>query len=114
MRYLLGIDLGTTGLKAVVFDIKGRPLGRGFAANQYLPGPPGWAEQDPRMWWTGCCEAIQAALAESRVDPSGVTGIGVCGFHHCPAFLDAESGPRPPLGGWRTSGALFAVHQEYD
>lgn len=93
MRHLLGIDLGTTGLKAVVFDLNGRPLGRGFATNAYLAGPSGWAEQDPRTWWSGCCEAIQAALAQSGVDPSHVVGVGVCGFHHCPVFLNANGEP---------------------
>jgi xylulokinase len=96
MRYLLGIDLGTTGLKAVIFDLGGRPLGKGFAANRYLPGPPGWAEQDPRAWWNGCCVAIQAALAEAQVDPADIAGVGVCGFHHCPVFLDADGEPARP------------------
>jgi len=96
MQYLLGVDLGTTGLKAMVFDLEGKPLGRGFAANQYLAGPPGWAEQDPRTWWKGCCEAIQAALAESGVHAADVAGVGVCGFHHCPVFLGADGEPARP------------------
>ncbi len=96
MGYLLGIDLGTTGLKAVVFDLSGRPLGRGFAANTYLPGPPGWAEQDPRTWWDGCCRAIQVALAQSKVNATDIAGVGTCGFHHCPVFLDAEGEPARP------------------
>jgi xylulokinase len=96
MSVLLGVDLGTTGLKAVVFDLEGKPLGRGLVANSYLPGPPGWAEQDPRSWWRGCCDAIQSALWESRLDPGRVAGIGVCGFHHCPVFLSAEGEPTRP------------------
>jgi xylulokinase len=93
MRSLLGIDLGTTGLKAAVFDLEGQCLGRGFAANEYVAGPPGWAEQDPRTWWSGCCEAIRCALAESRLDAADVAGVGVCGFHHCPVFLKANGEP---------------------
>jgi xylulokinase len=121
MRYLLGIDLGTTGLKAVVFDLEGRHLGRGFAANKYLPGLPGWAEQDPRTWWQGCCEAIQAALAESQVNSLNIAGVGVCGFHHCPVFLNSAGEPARPsivthdsrlgesLKDLRQSGALEEV-----
>ena len=93
MTYLLGIDLGTTGLKAAIFDPGGRLLGKGASVNQYLPGPPGWAEQEPRMWWEGCCEAVRAALAKSRVRAADVSAIGVCGFHHCPVFLDGEGHP---------------------
>jgi len=44
MRLLLGIDLGTSGLKAVVFDLDGNPLGKGLTANEYVTGPAGWAE----------------------------------------------------------------------
>jgi xylulokinase len=96
MRYLLGIDLGTTGLKAAIFDLDGSLLGKGIASNHYLSGPPGWAEQDPQMWWKGCCDSIQAALVESRVKPADIAGVGVCGFHHCPVFLNAGGEPARP------------------
>jgi len=96
MRLLLGIDLGTSGLKAVVFDLDGNPLGKGLTANEYVTGPAGWAEQDPRMWWAGCCKAILSALAESRAHPGNIAGIGVCGFHHIPVFLNAEGEPTRP------------------
>jgi xylulokinase len=96
MRLLLGIDLGTTGLKATVFDLDGSPLGRGFAANRYLDGPPGWAEQDPRDWWAGCCQAVGTALAQCGVDPAHVAGVAVCGFHHCPVFLNDQGDPTRP------------------
>ncbi len=96
MRHLLGIDLGTSGLKAAVFDLDGRLCGLGRARNQYVPGPAGWAEQDPRTWWTGCCEAVQSALHRSGLGTSDVAAVGVCGFHHCPVFLDAEGEPVRP------------------
>jgi xylulokinase len=96
MRFLLGIDLGTSGLKAALFDLNGKLLGKGVATNKYLPGPPGWAEQEPRAWWRGCCEAIQAAVAESRINAAHIVGVGVCGFHHCPVFLNAEGEPARP------------------
>ena len=93
---LLGIDLGTSSVKAAVFDRAGRLLGRGLAPNHCLPGPPGSAEQDPQAWWLGCCRAVRAALAEAGVDPAGLAGIGVCGFHHCPVLLDADGRPTRP------------------
>ena len=96
MRYLLGIDLGTSGLKAAVFDLDGTLLGLGRAANKYVAGPAGWAEQDPRTWWAGCCEAVQHALAQAEVQAAGVVAVGVCGFHHCPVFLDAKGIPVRP------------------
>jgi len=93
---LLGIDLGTSGLKAGLYDLDGRLLGQGWAANKYLAGPPGWAEQDPRDWWAGCCTAVRAALAASGRGSGQVRGVGVCGFHHCPVFLGADAEPTRP------------------
>ena len=96
MRHLLGIDLGTSGLKAAIFDPDGTLLGLGRATNSYVAGPTGRAEQDPRTWWSGCCKAIQMALAQAGVKASSLAAIGVCGFHHCPVFLDAGGDPVRP------------------
>jgi xylulokinase len=96
MPPLLGIDLGTSGLKAAVFDLDGSLLGQGRALNQYVTGPTGWAEQDPRSWWAACGKAVQMALARSSVRAADVAAVGVCGFHHCPVFLDADGDPVRP------------------
>jgi xylulokinase len=96
MQRLLGIDLGTSGLKAAVFDLDGKLLGLGRVTNQYLPRPLGWAEQDPRAWWTGCCHAVHQALAQAGSSAADVAAVGVCGFHHCPVFVDAGGEPVRP------------------
>ena len=96
MQRLLGIDLGTTGLKAGIFDLDGTLLGLGRAANEYVPGPPGWAEQDPQTWWSGCCAAVQEAMSSAGATAGEVAAVGVCGFHHCPVFLDAGGAPVRP------------------
>jgi xylulokinase len=96
MQLLLGIDLGTSGIKAAVFDLDGRVVGLGRARNEYVVGPAGWAEQDPRSWWVGCCQAVQTALVQAAVKASQVAAVGVCGFHHCPVFLDAQGAPARP------------------
>ncbi len=96
MKALLGIDLGTSGLKAAIFGLDGQLLGLGRAANRYLAGREGWAEQDPKTWWAGCCVAIGQALEGARIGAASVAAIGVCGFHHCPVFLDAEGEPTRP------------------
>lgn len=93
MDVLLGIDLGTSGLKAVVFDPLGRQLGRGYVANRYLSGFGTSAEQDPETWWRGCCQALKTALREAGIAEDAVAGIGVCGFHHCPVFLKENGKP---------------------
>ena len=96
MPSLLGIDLGTSGLKAALFDLEGTLLGLGRAPNRTLPGPVGWAEQDPRAWWAGCCQAVRHALAQAARPAGDVAAVGVCGFHHCPVFVDGAGEPVRP------------------
>lgn len=96
MKYLLGIDLGTTGLKAAIFQPDGQLAGLGYSSNSYVQGPPDQAEQDPRAWWTGCCEAIHKALNLSGLAAQDIGGVSLCGFHHCPVFLDESGEPARP------------------
>ncbi|MCX6376845.1 MAG: FGGY family carbohydrate kinase [Armatimonadetes bacterium] len=96
MSRLLGIDLGTTGLKAAVFDEEGRQLARASAANQYLDSGSGSAEQDPEAWWDGCGRVVREVLGAASIRKGQIDGIGVCGFHHCPVFLGGNGRPVRP------------------
>ena len=76
---LLGIDIGTSATKTVLFDLAGNAL-----ASHTVPYPmncpkSGWAEQDPEDWWRAACEGIRAVLAESGVSPREVKGVGLSG-----------------------------------
>lgn len=74
---LLGIDVGTTGAKAALFDIEGNL--QTVAQSEYpLHHPrPGWAEQDPEDWWKATCLAIREALARVPEGPQRVAGVAV-------------------------------------
>lgn len=90
MSLYLGIDLGTQGVKVLVFDAEQR---RVIArAGRSLPAPlsprPGAAEQDPADWWEGFVAATQEALAADGVDRSRVKAIGVSGQQHGMVVLD--------------------------
>jgi len=59
MDYLLGIDIGTSGTKGVLMDREGKISAR--AGREYsidIP-QPGWAEQDPKMWWEATIQVIR-------------------------------------------------------
>ena len=78
---LLSIDSGTQSVRALLFDLQGGLIEKTKVdLEPYTSPQPGWAEQDPRAWWNGCCVAIQAALAEAQVDPADIAGVGVCGY----------------------------------
>ena len=59
---LLGIDIGTSGTKTVLFDEQGQVLAA-YTGEYPLSQPHnGWAEQDPEDWWDTCCKAVKKAV----------------------------------------------------
>jgi len=92
-QFLLGIDLGTTGLKAGLFGTQGTPAALAYRKNPYVDLPEGEREQSAEEWWHGLCSAVRELLACSEIEPRRIAGIGVCGFHHCPVLLTADGAP---------------------
>lgn len=76
---VIGIDIGTQSLKAVVADGSLSVLGEGSVA--YAPSfpRPGWAEQDPRLWLEALRPAVATALAAAGRGPDDIGGIAVAG-----------------------------------
>ena len=94
---LLGIDVGTSRLKASVFDRSGNLLAQASRPSGYLPLPDGEREQDPEQWWQNLCEVLAEILGRPDIAPQRISGIGICGFHHCPVFLKADGRPARPV-----------------
>jgi xylulokinase len=80
-RALVGVDVGTTGVKAIALSVDGELLGRTEHGYPLSTPRPGWAEQDPADWW----RAAEAALAELAVEPAA---IGLSGQMHGLVALD--------------------------
>ena len=76
---VLGIDVGTQSLKAVIVDADMRVLGEGAVAYRPSFPRPGWAEQDPALWLSALQPAIGAALRSSGMQAADVQSIGVTG-----------------------------------
>jgi len=88
---LVGIDVGTSGVKALALSASGEILARAEHAYPLSTPQPGWAEQDPELWWS----ATQAALADLGVEPSS---IGLTGQMHGLVVLDgADRVLRPAI-----------------
>ena len=89
MSYLLGVDVGTTGTRAIVIDAGGRIIGS--ATHEHVPfasAQTGWAEQDPRDWWQATCGAVRAALAAAAATGADITAVGFSGQMHGSVLLD--------------------------
>src|SRR5712691_5080051 len=94
MQTLLGIDLGTTGVKAALFAAEdGHVLADAFVEYPLFHPYPGWAEQNPDDWWQATIAAIRSCLIEGArhsVAPTDVHGVGLSGQMHGVVLLDAE------------------------
>ncbi|EAR50188.1 Xylulose kinase [Oceanicola granulosus HTCC2516] len=84
----IGLDLGTSGLKALVMDDAQNVLGEATAELSVARPHSGWSEQDPADW-IAACEAVFDAL-KGKVDLSAVRGIGLSGQMHGATLLDAS------------------------
>ena len=76
---IVGIDIGTQSLKAVVTDDGLRPRGRAAVAYRPSYPRPGWAEQDARLWEQALGPAIARALEAAGCRPDAIRALGICG-----------------------------------
>lgn len=83
----LGLDLGTSGLKAVVIDDTQTLVASAKADLEVSRPNPGWSEQDPDSW-ISACEAVLGELSQS-IDMAAIGGIGLSGQMHGATALDA-------------------------
>ncbi len=90
MSFLLGIDIGTSGTKTVLFDEKGSSISSSVKEYPLYQPNAGWAEQDPADWWEAVCTTIRDVVSNSGVDPADIKGIGLSGQMHGAVLLDRE------------------------
>ena len=76
---VIGIDLGTQSLKAVVVDDAMALRGEASVAYQPSFPAPGWAEQDPALWLNALRPAIAGALAGSGIGSADIKAIAIAG-----------------------------------
>ena len=90
MDYVLGIDVGTGGTRAVLVDTSGAIASSATCEHVPFASPgPGWAEQDPHDWWKATGSAIRAALA--NVPGANVVCVGLAGQMHGAVLLDQNN-----------------------
>lgn len=90
MEYLIGIDLGTSGTKTVLFDREGHVMASATVEYPLYQERNGWAEQEPADWWDASCRTIKAVIEKSGVDSGDIKGVGISGQMHGLVMLDKE------------------------
>ena len=90
MKYLLGIDLGTSGTRTVLFNLSGEVIAAKSAEYPLSQPHNGWAEQDPQHWWEAGIATIAHVVRESGVDPRQIVSLGISGQMHGLVMLDEK------------------------
>jgi xylulokinase len=115
--YLLGLDIGTSSIKASVVDISS---GKAVASRQSpatemsVEAPqPGFAEQDPELWWKNVCQAIQLLKSEDRIDLGAIEAIGLTYQMHGLVLVDSNHKPVRPAIIWCDSRSVGIGERAY-
>jgi len=113
-HYLLGIDLGTSSVRAGIFCDDGTNLAT--ASESYPIDTPfsGRAEQNPELWWKCTCRTVSEALALAKLKGSDITGISFSGQMHGAVLLDKDGNPVAPAIIWadtRSSSELDEISE---
>ena len=90
MRYVIGVDIGTSGTKTVLFDEKGNAVSSFLVEYPLYQPKIGWAEQDPEDWWNATYTSINNVIKQSGVNPADIKGIGLSGQMHGLVMLDKD------------------------
>ncbi len=100
----LGIDLGTSEVKAVVIDAEGKLLALAGSPLTVSRPHPRWSEQDPQQWWRAACDTV-ASLREQlgAARFAAIRAIGLSGQMHGAVLLDAQERVLRPAILWSDS-----------
>ena len=90
MSYFIGVDIGTSGTKTVLFSGLGETIASSTIEYPMYQPQNGWAEQDANDWWNATVASIKSVISKSGVSNEEIKGIGISGQMHGLVMLDAE------------------------
>jgi L-xylulokinase len=120
-QYLLGIDNGSTVVKAAVFDLEGRELAVGSRKIQALASQPGYDEVDMDSLWQQTADSIRQAVSEAGIDAGEIACVAATGHGNgmyllddegaavCPAVRGSDTRARAYIDRWLADGVDRAV-----
>ena len=101
MSYMMGIDVGTTGTRAVIVRPDGHVMGASTGDHEPMRMPkPGWAEQDPEDWWRAAVQAVRAVFERTGLSGKDIAAVGLSGQMHGVVLLDKANSVLHPALIW--------------
>jgi xylulokinase len=113
MAYFLGIDISTTGSKAIVIDERGEIRATASSPHTLQSPRPLWSEQDPGQWWDAAGASTRAALELAGLAAEEVAAVGLTGQMHGLVLLDEAGEVLRPAILWndqRTQAQCDEIH----
>ena len=111
MSHFLGIDVGTSGTKALVVDDEGVVVGSGTGHHEPEVPRGGWSQQDAEDWWPSTTAAIASACRDAGIGPEAIDAIGLTGQMHGLVALDQEMRPIRPAILWNDGRCEPQCHE---
>ena len=111
MIYLAGIDIGTTGSKGMIFDLKGNVLGTAYYEYPCTYPKPTWVEQDPDQLVDAAMRAMKDAIAESGIASSDIASVSLSAQRCCGIFLDSDEKLLRPMISWQDNRTPVEVEE---
>jgi xylulokinase len=98
-RLILGVDAGTSRIRAIVFTPAGRPVAEGSRPTPVQRPRPGWAEHAPEALWQAACGALRDAIAQVS-GPARIAGLAVASVGEAFVALDRQGRPTCSTIAW--------------
>jgi len=86
----MGVDIGTQSTRAALLNLDGQVIASASTPQEMHTPRPGWAEQDPQVWWHNAVVNIRRAVEKAEVSPQQILGVGVSGQMHGTVPIDAK------------------------
>lgn len=100
MRYLIGLDIGTSGAKCILTDEQGAVIASSTQEYPLFTPKPGWAEQNPLDWWQACVRGLRVILSQAGIQKSDIAALSFSGQMHGLVALDAQGNVIRPAILW--------------
>ncbi len=113
MSYLLGLDIGTSGVKALLISVEGKIISSKTVSYPLTTPHSGWAEQSPYDWWEATVKVIKETVSNNLIDSNQIKGISLSGQMHSSVFLNEKMEVIRPAILWsdtRTSGQCKEIY----
>ena len=88
MQYVIGVDVGTSGTKTVLFNKEGEVIAHSTIEYPMHQPQNGWAEQDAQDYWDASVGTIKDVISKSGINPNDISGLGISGQMHGLVMLD--------------------------